>query len=167
MISADTVTQTWQSMAQTSLSDVPDLMAGMRDRQPVVLAYLLSADGLDFDRNELERILYIGMVVWQIMRQGEGRLLKVTRKRIIQAEEANYDFLERIEAASEEDLVQLTEEMMQDYPEPHVLRYILEAIMEEEEDPEGTPMREDYKGLAFVYLKTVLDAFIAAARPGR
>jgi hypothetical protein len=165
MISADIVTQTWQSMAQTSLSDVPDLIAGMRDSQPVVLAYLLSADGLDFDRNELERILYIGMVVWQIMRQGEGRLLKVTRKRIIQAEEANYGFLERIEAASEGDLVQLTEEMMQDYPEPHVLRYILEAIMEE--DPEGTPMREDYKGLAFVYLKTVLDAFIAAARPGR
>ena len=167
MISVETATQTWQSMARNSLSDVPDLIARMRDRQPVVLAYLLAADGLEFGRNELEHILYIGMVVWQIVRQGEGRLLKVTRKRIIRAEEANYDFLDRIEAASEEDLAQLSEEMMQDYPEPHVLRYILEAIMEEGEDLEETPIREDYKGLAFIYLKTVLDAFITAARPGR
>ena len=167
MISAETVTQIWQRMAQTSLSDVPDLIARMKDRQPVVLAYLLAAEGLDFDRNELERILYIGMVVWQIMGQEQGRLLKVTRQGIIQAEEANYDFLDRMEAASEEEIAQLAEKMMQDYPEPHVLRYILEAITEEEEDADETPMRDDYKGLVFVYLKTVLDAFIAASRPGR
>ena len=72
-----------------------------------------------------------------------------------------------LEAITEEELAQLAEKMMQDYPEPHVLRYILEAITEEEEDADETPMRDDYKGLAFVYLKTVLDAFIAASRPGR
>jgi hypothetical protein len=35
--------------------------------------------------------------------------------------------------------------------------------MEEEDyDPDDLPIRDEYRGLAFVYLKTVLDAFIGS-----
>jgi hypothetical protein len=81
----------------------------------------------------------------------------------MEAEEANYDFLERLSASSEADFMSATQAMIAAYPEPEVLRYIVEAIMEEEDyTPEDPPIREEYRGLAVVYLKTVLDAFISS-----
>jgi hypothetical protein len=53
-----------------------------------------------------------------------------------------------------------------EYAEPEVLHYIFEAI-EEEPQPGETPMREEYRGLAFVYLKAALDPFIASLAPQR
>jgi hypothetical protein len=39
----------------------------------------------------------------------------------------------------------------------------MEALMEEEDrDPDDPLIRDEYRGLAFVHLKTVLDAFIAS-----
>jgi len=54
--------------------------------------------------------------------------------------------------------------MIATYPEPEVLRYIVEAIMEEEEDydPDDPPIRDEYRGLAFAHLKTVLDALTSS-----
>jgi hypothetical protein len=44
--------------------------------------------------------------------------------------------------------------MLKNYPEPEVLRYILEAIMEEAEyEPDDPPIRDEYRGMAFVHLK--------------
>ncbi len=48
------------------------------------------------------------------------------------------------------------------YPEPEVFRYLVEAIAEGPEDPEEGPLTEEGKGLAFVYLKTVLAAMAAS-----
>jgi len=163
MISAETVTQVWQDMARASLDKVPHLINRMRTEQPVVLAYLLAVGDALFNQHERELIFYLGMVVWQMMKQSKRRLRKVTEERLEQAEEANYDFLERLSASLEADFESATEAMITTYPEPEVLRYIFEAIMEEEDyDPDDPPIREEYRGLAVVYLKTVLDVFISS-----
>lgn len=162
MISAQVVEQTWQRVAQTPFSEVAGLVDEMRREQPVMLAYLLAADGLPFNRNECEHILYIGMVAWQIMKQSQRPLRQVTENRLKSIEEVNYKFLERLAGGSEEDFVQNTDRMLWDYAEPEVLRYLYEAITEESTDPYETPIRDEYQGLAFVYLKTVLDAMIAS-----
>jgi hypothetical protein len=163
VISAETVTQVWQDMAQVSLEEVPHFINQMRVEQPVVLVYLLAVDDSIFNEHEREIIFYLGMVVWQMMKQSKRRLRKVTEKKLMQAEEANFDFLECFSASPEADFESATETMLATYPEPEVLRYIVEAIMEEEDyDPDDPPIREEYRGLAFVHLKTVLDAFIGS-----
>jgi hypothetical protein len=166
MISAETVTQTWQRMAQTPVSEVPDLIEQMGAEQPVVAAYLLAAKGLPFNRNEFELVFYIGIVVWQIMKQSERPLRKVNRKKLRQAEEANEDLFDRLGPGTGTDSARLTQMLAFKYPEPEVLRYIVEAIVEEPE-PDETPIRDEYKGLAFVYLRTALDAFVASLAPHR
>jgi hypothetical protein len=166
MISAETVTQTWQRMAQTLESEAPGLVEQMGAEQPVIVAYLLAADGLPFNRNERELIFYIGIVVWQIMKQSERPLRKVTRKKLRQAEEANEDMFERLGPGTGTDSARLTQLLAFKYPEPEVLRYIVEAIVEEPQ-PDETPIRDDYRGLAFVYLRTALDALIASLAPHR
>jgi hypothetical protein len=163
MISAETVTQVWQDMAQVSADEAPRFVQQMEEEQPAVMVYLLAVGEALFNQHEQEIIFYLGMVVWQVMKQGQRRLRKVTEERLDQAEEANLDFLERLSASPEADFESAIQAMMDTYPEPEVLRYIVEAIMEDEDyDPEDPPIREEYRGMAFVHLKTVLDAFISS-----
>ena len=164
MISAEIVTQTWQRVAQTPTSGVEGLVEQMKDEQPVILAYLLAARSLPFNRHEFELVFYIGMVVWQIMRQSERPLRKVTRKKLRQFEEANEELFDRLGPGTGTDSARLTQLLAFKYPEPEVLRYITEAIVEEPL-PDDAPIRDEYKGLAYVYLKTALDAFIASLAP--
>ena len=163
MISAETVTRVWQDMARVSADEAPRFVQQMEEEQPAVMAYLLAVGEALFNQYEQEIIFYLGMVVWQMMKQSQRRLRKVTEERLEQAEEANFNFLERLSASPEADFESAIQAMMATYPEPEVLRYIVEAIMEEKDyDPDDPPIREEYRGLAFVHLKTVLDAFISS-----
>lgn len=166
MISAEIVIQTWQQMAQTPVSELPRLMEQMGAEQPAIVAYLLAADRLPFNRNERELIFYIGIVVWQIMKQSERPLREVTHKKLMQAEDANEDLMERLGPGTGADSARLTQLLAFKYPEPEVLRYIVEAIVEEPQ-PDETPIRDEYRGLAYVYLRTALDAFVASLAPDR
>ena len=163
MISAETVTQVWQDMARASLDEIPRLVYQMEAEQPVVLVYLAAVGSALFNPHEQEIIFYLGVAVWQMMKQSQRRLRKVTERKLEQAEKANFDFMERLSASPEADLVSATEAMLATYPEPEVLRYIIGAINEEEDyDPDDPPIRDEYRGMAFVYLKTVLDAFVSS-----
>jgi hypothetical protein len=159
MISEETVTQTWQRVALSTPQEAQRYMHQMSQEQPAVLAYLLTMDGDPFNRNEMGYILFIALVVWQIMKQSAQGLRSVPIEAIEQADEANFSFLEQLLTAGEMDFEAAVVRMIAEYPEPEVLRYIVEALMEEDEEE---PFRDEYRGLAFVNLKTVLDAFIAS-----
>jgi hypothetical protein len=165
MISSDIVTETWQRMSQVPPEQAPEMVNQMRAEQPVALGFLLHLEDFPFNRYEQELIFYIGMVVWQIMKQSRRQLYKVTRKKLQEAEERSLELLDDLATSDEGDLVQSIQRILRTYPEPAVLRYIVEAIMEA--DPEEPGFRDEYTGLAFVHLKILLDAFInsLASRP--
>jgi len=165
MISEEIVTQTWQKIGQTTEYEAPLIVQQMQEEQPVALSFLISLDDMPFNQNEREIIMYLGLIVWQIMRQSERPLRKVTRNKLRRAEEANIEWLERMETAKEADFFGSIQVMLATYPEPEVLRYILEAIMEESEDPDDILVRDEYTGLAFLHLKILLDAFVASLAP--
>jgi hypothetical protein len=103
------------------------------------------------------------MVVWQIMKQSKRRLRRVTLKKLSKAEKANYDTLELVASDSEADFFSATVAMVENHPEPEVMRYIVETIMDEEDyDPDDPPIRDEYRGLAFIHLKIALDALISS-----
>ncbi len=165
-ISAEIVTQTWQWMAERPASEAPRFSHQMKVEQPVILVYLLASEAYAFTPNEQELIFYIGLVVWQIMKQGPKRLRKVTRRKLEQAERTNQKLLELLASDSDADFVSATRTMLETYPEPEVLGYVVETLMDEESyDPDDPPIREAYRGLAFVHLKTVVDAFVASLAP--
>ena len=161
MISAETVTQVWQQMAQQSVRQAPRLVEQMKEEQPAILAYLLALEALPFSAHEHRLVFYLGMVVWQIMKLSDRRLRKVTRRKLDQADMANQGFLELLASDTDADFVSATQTMLENYPEPEVLRYIIAAFMEEEDYAlNDLPIRDEYRGLAFVHLKTMLDALI-------
>ena len=163
MIPAEIVTETWQRMSQLDVAEAPILVEQMQQEQPAILAHLTVLDDFPFNPHEKGLIFYLGTVVWQIMKQSQRRLRKVTLRKLEKADAAAYEALEMMISDSEADFVSATVAMIENYPEPEVLRYIVEAIMDENEyDPDDPPIRDEYRGLAFIHLKIALDAMIAS-----
>ena len=165
-ISAEIVVKIWQAMDQLDADEAIDLSNEMAEEQPVILAYLMALDDMPFNQHEKEIILYLGIVVWQMIKRSPKRLLKVTRKKLNRAESANLESLNFLASDTDADFVSAVQFMLEGYEEPEVLGYIIEALMDEEEyEASGdAPVRNEYRGLAFVHLKIVLDAFIDSLR---
>ncbi|MEZ4713012.1 MAG: hypothetical protein R3A44_37835 [Caldilineaceae bacterium] len=159
MISEQIVTETWQGMDGMSESNAAMLIDQMRREQPVVMMYLLAASEQSFELEEGQAVFYIGIVIWLIMRKGKPRLRKVGEKLLERTIQQNETQLEELSADPDADLMMAATTMT--YPEPEVLRYIVEALMEPDEEVEFT---EDEMGLAFMILKNVLDALIASRK---
>lgn len=160
-ISFETVTEVWQGMCLSDDADAKDYTQQMSKEQPILQYYLLDLEGLPFNPNEGEIIHYVGLVTWQIMKRGKRRLRKVRIRDLEKAEDANLEFMEILASDTEADFYSAVWSMIEGYPEPEVLRYVVEAIMEEDkEDSEEIPIREEYRGLAFLHLKVLLDALI-------
>ena len=127
----------------------------MQEQHPFVLVYLLAVGSDILNEDERELLLYLGMVIWQIMSQGDTPLTKVTEDDLDKAEEANMKMLEYLEGESEAGFMDVTEKMISNYGQPEVLKYAVEALMEEPE--EGCLIRDENKGIMMIYLKTVID----------
>ncbi|MBM3157868.1 MAG: hypothetical protein FJ004_11385 [Chloroflexi bacterium] len=158
-ISADVVEKTWQRVAKFSPQNVQKLIKRMAKEQPVVLAYLMAVDNDIFNQSEREGLLFLGMVVWQIMLQGTRPLPKVTEKILDEAEARNLKMAEYLRDETEAGFEETTRKIIGSYKQPEVLRYVVEAIMEDTE--ESSPIREENKGIMLLDLKTVIDCFDA------
>jgi hypothetical protein len=217
------VTETWQRMADTPVEQAQVVIDELEQEQPVIMVYLLALDDYPFNQTEREIIFYFGAVLWEVMKQGEGSMAMVTEEIVSKVEDENFQFLELLANDTEADFMSATRTLIDSYAEPEVLRYLVEALMEddadldafemeftaeeeddgsddvledftagdaaalfeegngtplnffdafedeneldfEEEDEEGDEdqinIRPEYRGLAFVHLKTVLDALI-------
>jgi len=158
-ISADVVERTWQSIAGQSAKDAQKLVNRMSKEQPVVLAYLMAVDTDIFNQDEREVLFFLGVVVWQIMLQGTRPLPKVTEKTLDKAEAANFKMAEYLQGETETGFEEATRKIIENYKQHEVLRYVVEAIMEDTE--ESCPIREENKGIMLLDLKTVIDCFDA------
>lgn len=156
-ISAEIVERTWKEMSTMSPLNYPKLINKFSKEQPFILTYLIAVDGQQFNEDERELLLYLGVVVWMMMSRGNNPLPKVTEKMIDDAEEKNIKMLEYLEGETETDFYETTDTILQDYNQPEVLRYVVEALMED--DDEDVDIQEENIGLMMIYLKTVIDCF--------
>lgn len=156
-ISSAIVERTWKELGSMSPEAIPKIVQLMQEQQPFVLVYLLTIGDDILNEDERELLLYLGMVIWQIMLQGDTPLTKVTAADLDKAEEANMKMLKYLEGESEASLMDTVERMLSSYGQPEVLKYVVEALMEEPE--EGCLIRDKNKGIMMIYLKTVLDCF--------
>jgi hypothetical protein len=92
------------------------------------------------------------------MSQGSAPLSLVTEKALDKAEESNMKMIEYLMDESEPDFTETTRTMIENYGQPEVLRYVVEALVEAAEDEE---VSEDHIGIMMLDLKTVIDCFHA------
>ncbi len=156
-ISSDIVEKTWEKMGGMSPQEAQKMINLMSKEQPLILAYLMAVDDDILNQDERQLLLYLGVVVWQIMLQGDIPLLKVTEQILDNAEESNMKLLEYLEGESNTGFIDTMEKIVDNYSQSKVLKYVIEALMEEPE--EGCLIREENKGIMMLDLKTVIDCF--------
>jgi hypothetical protein len=154
-ISAEVVETIWQRIASKPARGAQKLVNRMSKEQPVVLAYLMAVDTDIFNQSEREVLLFLGVVVWQIMLQKTRPLTKVTEEILDKAEADNLKMAEYLRGETEAGFEEATRKIIGNYKQPEVLRYVVEAIMEDTE--ESSPIREENKGIMLLDLKTVID----------
>ena len=158
-IPAEVVERTWKRIGGISVRRSPRLARRMEKEQPVAVAYLLAVDHDILNQDERHLLFYLGMVVWRAMSQGAKPLPRVTEAALDEAEEGNLKLVEYLRSESEAGFVEAARTMLLSYGQPEVLKYVVEALMEEPE--EGTLIRDENRGLMMLNVKTLIDCFDA------
>jgi hypothetical protein len=156
-VSAELVERTWKRMARMPSEEVPRIIDRMDKEQPEILGFLL---GIDYDvLNEDERklLLYLGTVIWEIMRQGTPRPKRVSAKRMNQFIDRTDKMTEYLMGESTDDFETSVVKIFQEHNQINVLRYAVEALFEMEEE-DRDEIREEIKGLIFMNIKTIVEA---------
>ncbi|MBC7105974.1 MAG: hypothetical protein H5T97_08540, partial [Firmicutes bacterium] len=105
---------------------------------------------------ERELLLYLGVAVWRMMCRGGCRPGTVTEKLLDQIEMRNEKEFERLAGKGPRAVARAAAELLGRSSQPELLRYVVEALMEEDEP--GCVIRPDAKGLLLMRLMTVIEA---------
>jgi len=151
------IEQVLQDIVQIDDQDsAMELMERFGEEQPILLAYLMAAEHETYNQDERETLLLIGTAVWQMMSQAPQKPKQVTENQLDEIEEKNVKMVEYFMGESSDSFERSAALAFKDYNQMHVMEYVLEALIEEDEDDE-VDIRDESKGLMFLNLKTVID----------
>ena len=85
----------------------------------------------------------------------DGKIKKVSSEEIIECYEHNEGIMERLEGAHDKFLDRVAS--VQTSRQPHVVNYVVDALMEEDEGEDDVALTEEQKGFLYLLLKTVID----------
>jgi len=157
-ISEEIIERTWRKLAAMPSDDMPKLLEKMEKEQPEIMAFLMAVDHDVLNRDERELLFYLGMVVWQMMREGTPWPKRVGARRLDELIRQTEKIVESFMNESAGDFMAVMARMFKDHHQINVLRYIVEALFDIEDDAEYTEAREEMKGVVFKNLKIVLEA---------
>jgi len=156
-ISAEIVEQTWQSMCTMETEELPKIVEQLTNEQPIILAYLMAVGDDFFNQDERELLLYLGIVIWKIMSQGNKPLPEVSEEQLDEIEDSNMKMVEYLEDESDNDFITTVATLINNYNQQEVLKYVVEALMEDSEDEYD--IRAENTGILMIHLKTIIDCF--------
>jgi hypothetical protein len=161
-ISEAMVEETWVEVGQLPPEEAQNQVQGVWKRQPELMHFLMELTE-DLSQGASELAFYLFFVVVRMFEKAYGSgLQEVMVEQIVESFEANQDFLERLARVNERFLEKLFEP--DQWEQPYVLRYVVEALMEaseSEEDP--IELSEQEFGCLFLVLKTVIDSLNKAS----
>jgi hypothetical protein len=155
-ISEKFVEKTWQEVAGYSPNRASIEMQKMGKNQPDLLAFLIALTE-DLDPEVRELAIYIAFVVYRIFEGSQNKIKKVTSKEIMDCYEYNEDLMARLEGAHEKFIDRIAR--IQISKQPYVMKYVVDALIEESEEGDGVELTDESKGFLFLLLKTVVDLF--------
>lgn len=157
-ISVEHIENIWQKVNELSEIEAEGLVNELGESHPFLLAYLVGTGNEDFNEDEGEFLLYVGVVLWEIFRQATKEINEITEETVAKVEHTNIKMLEYLETESESYFFEFVENLVKDYLQPNVLQFITELTFDQEED-----IRDQNRGMMFIYLKIVADCLHKSA----
>ena len=148
-LSEEFVERTWREVAGFSPARANKGMLAMGKNQPDLLAFLIAFTA-DLRQEVKELAIYIAFVVYTMFLDVKGTIPKFSSREIMGIYDANALFLETLEGTHERiATVQVSKQ-------PYVMKYVLEALMEDAEE-DGIALTEEDIGFLFVLFKTEIE----------
>jgi hypothetical protein len=135
-------------------------MEAFAEAQPVLFSYLFSGQFDLLTDDEKGYLQYLALIAWRSIERGGGPVDPVSEEQIGEAEEKNYELLEKSSASKFQDRL---DAFFDDYEQEDLLAFAEEAVMEEEEQGESLVTKEGREPI-FIALKTMIDVLTANER---
>ena len=159
-ISAEAVEQTrdWLDGLEDE-AQMEGLVEAIAEEQPFLFTYLLAMGEGDFNEDEQEVLLYLGVAVWQMMKRSGATLEQVSESHLDRLEQQNMQLLEDLSSDSETGFLQVARNLTVDHEQPELLSFVVEAVFEEEAEL----VRPHNQGIMVIFLKIVIDCLDEAS----
>ena len=160
-ITQDTVDRTWQTIAEMDPKNAADAMYDFSEAQPHLLGFVMAfAEDLDTGASEL--CTYMLYVVYQMFVNSSSKTIPTITDSQVEAQyKATCELLDSLHDVEDDPSDEDIEMEVQN--QPYVYRYVTEALLEEDDDPnDQMEVSEEEFGEIFMMMKTVIDAVDSA-----
>lgn len=147
------VEKTWQKVAEFTPDRANKEMLAMGKNQPDLLAFLMSYTD-DLKQEVKELAIYIAFVVYKMFLDSGSKIPRISSKEIMAKYDENTRLIESLEGAHEKFIYRIAN--VQVSKQPYVMKYALEALMEDAEEDGIDPTEEDI-GTLFILFKTEIE----------
>ena len=148
------VEKTWQEVAGFSPDKAKREMTRIHNIQPELLAFVVELSK-EMGREVSELAIYLFLVVYRMFQGSHAKIKKISSEDVIECYKNNEGLMESLEGTDERFLDRIAN--LQTSKQPYVLRYVCDALMEEDEGEDAVQLTEEQKGLLYLLLKTVVD----------
>ena len=148
------VEKTWQEVAGFNPLKANKEMMKIGSNQPDLLAFIMELTRKS-DQEVKELAIYMFFVVYRMFQKAKGKIKRISAKEISECYEYNASLMEKLEEAHEKFFDRAVS--VQISRQPYVVKYVVDALMEEEEEEGDLTLNEEQKGLLYLLLKTVID----------
>jgi hypothetical protein len=128
-------------------------MLAMGKNQPDLLAFLMAYTD-DLQQEVKELAIYIAFVVYKIFLDSSGKIPRILSREIMTSYNENTRFMESLEGTNEKFIDRIAN--VQVSKQQYVLKYVLEALMEDAEE-NGIDLTKESIGLLFILFKTEIE----------
>jgi hypothetical protein len=154
LIPEEIVEKTWQEVAGFSPIRANKEIMKIGNDQPELLAFI-TASTEEMGQEVKELGIYMFFVVYRMFQKRQGKIKRISSEEIIKCHEHNETLLERLEGAHEKFVDRAAR--IQISKQPHVMKYVIDALMEGEDGGDAIELTDEHKGFLFLLLKTVID----------
>jgi hypothetical protein len=153
-IPEEVVEKTWQEVAGFSPDKAKKELMKIDNTQPDLLAFV-TGSSQEMVQEARELAIYMFVVVYRMFQKAHGKIKRISSEEIIECYEHNESLMERLEGSHEKFLDRIVS--LQTSKQPYVVRYVADALMEEDEGEDALELTEEQKGFLYLLLKTVID----------
>ena len=154
IIPEERVERTWREVAGFSPVKANTEMKKIGKNQPELLAFVTEMSE-EMGQEVKELGVYLFFVVYRMFQKTQGKIKRISSQEVIECLGHNESWIDRLEGAHERFLDRAAR--VQIFKQPFVMKYVIDALMEEEEGADAIELTDEDKGSLFVLLKTVID----------
>ncbi|MEL6191628.1 MAG: hypothetical protein AAFR66_06250 [Bacteroidota bacterium] len=145
-----------------SEKELESLLDRFHDEQSFLFSFLVIMGEENLREEEAELLLDEGLFIWYLL-QAEYELDEVSPDELESLREENIEVLEKMEGEDHEENKLDFSELLGNYSEPDLLKYLIEAVFEREQE---VVKKSATRVSLFLYLKVILDALLRSANMG-